>query len=69
MRRCSVGTESHGRTETGDESFGWAPQDIFVAPSWKTIIHEADEESVLFSFSDRPVQEKIGVWREGRGNA
>jgi len=24
---------------------------------------------VLFSFSDRPVQERIGVWREDRGNA
>jgi gentisate 1,2-dioxygenase len=33
------------------------------------VVHEADEESVLFSFSDRPVQEKIGIWREDRGNA
>jgi gentisate 1,2-dioxygenase len=31
--------------------------------------NEAEAESVLFSFSDRPVQEKIGVWREDRGNA
>ena len=28
-----------------------------------------EDECVLFSFSDRPVQEKIGVWREDRGNA
>jgi gentisate 1,2-dioxygenase len=40
-----------------------------VVPSWKPVVHEADEEAVLFSFSDRPVQEKIGVWREDRGNA
>jgi gentisate 1,2-dioxygenase len=41
-----------------------------VVPSWKPIVHEAlDGEAVLFSFSDRPVQEKIGVWREDRGNA
>ena len=26
-------------------------------------------KSVLFSFSDRPVQEKLGLWREARGNA
>jgi len=32
-------------------------------------VHEADGECVLFSFSDRPVQERIGVWREDRGNA
>jgi gentisate 1,2-dioxygenase len=24
---------------------------------------------VLFSFSDRVVQEKLGLWREARGNA
>jgi gentisate 1,2-dioxygenase len=41
-----------------------------VVPSWKPVAHEAlDGECVLFSFSDRPVQEKIGVWREDRGNA
>ena len=48
----------------------WGPKDIFVVPSWQPVVHEAVEgECVLFSFSDRPVQEKIGVWREDRGNA
>ncbi len=64
-----VAMEGKGRTRVGDATFEWAPKDIFVAPSWKPIAHEADEEAVLFSFSDRPVQEKIGVWREDRGNA
>jgi gentisate 1,2-dioxygenase len=40
-----------------------------VLPSWRPVVHEADGECVLFSFSDRVVQEKIGVWREDRGNA
>ena len=31
--------------------------------------HEAAEESVLFSFSDRPIQEALGLFREDRGNA
>jgi gentisate 1,2-dioxygenase len=61
--------EGHGRTRVGEEDFTWGPKDIFVVPSWKPVVHEAEEESVLFSFSDRPVQEKIGVWREDRGNA
>ena len=26
------------------------------------------EDTVLFSYSDRPVQEKPGLWRERRGN-
>ena len=28
-----------------------------------------ESEAVLFSYSDRPVQEKLGLWREQRGNA
>ena len=64
-----VAMEGHGRTRIGEETIDWTPKDIFVAPSWKPVTHEAEEESVLFSFSDRPVQEKIGVWREDRGNA
>ena len=27
---------------------------------------EADAECVLFSFSDRPVQQAVGIWREDR---
>jgi gentisate 1,2-dioxygenase len=65
-----VAMEGKGRTRIGEETFTWGPKDIFVAPSWKPVVHEAVEgECVLFSFSDRPVQEKIGVWREDRGNA
>jgi gentisate 1,2-dioxygenase len=34
-----------------------------------THTHHASKEAVLFSFSDRPVQEKLGLWREVRGNS
>jgi gentisate 1,2-dioxygenase len=36
-------------------------------PSWKQVSHEAENEAVLFSFSDRPVQKALGFWwvREG----
>ena len=27
------------------------------------------DDAVLFSYSDRPVQEKLGLWREERGNS
>jgi gentisate 1,2-dioxygenase len=40
-----------------------------VAPSWHWVTHEADSDSVLFSFSDRPVQQKLDLFREDRGNA
>ena len=60
--------EGGGRTRIGDQTLEWAPRDVFVVPSWHWYRHEPDQDSVLFSFSDRPVQEKLGLWREQRGN-
>ena len=56
--------EGRGKSRIGDETFTWGPRDVFVAPSWFTVSHEASEESVLFSASDRAVQKALGVWRE-----
>lgn len=61
-----VATEGSGRTTIDGQIFEWGPRDIFVAPSWKWIVHEADVESVLFSYSDRVAQQKLGFWREQR---
>ena len=61
-----VPVEGKGRTIVNGHAFEWGPQDIFVVPSWAWITHEADEESTLFSYSDRPAQEKLGFWREQR---
>ncbi len=60
--------EGTGTTTVGDQVFEWGPRDIFVVPSWHRHWHKADDEAVLFSFSDRPVQDKLGLWREERGN-
>ena len=59
--------EGEGKTRIGRTHLEWGPRDIFVAPSWHPVVHEARAESVLFSFSDRPIQEKLGLWREKRG--
>jgi len=56
--------EGKGRTRIGGETFEWGPRDIFVAPSWAPISIQADQESVIFSFSDRPAQKALGLWRE-----
>ena len=48
----------------GGKSFDWAPHDIFVVPSWCDVSHRADQDAVLFSYSDRPVQKALGLWRE-----
>jgi gentisate 1,2-dioxygenase len=56
--------EGKGRTRIGDQTFEWGPRDIFVAPSWQPISIQADQEAVIFSFSDRPAQQALGLWRE-----
>jgi gentisate 1,2-dioxygenase len=38
-------------------------------PSWKTVTHEAIDESVLFSFSDRAIQDALHLFREQRDDA
>lgn len=58
--------EGRGRTVIGDDAFEWGPRDVFVVPSWMSHRHIADDEAVLFAFSDRVVQQKLGVWREAR---
>ncbi len=60
--------EGRGRTVVGDTSIDWQPRDIFVVPSWRWHRHVTAGDAVLFSFSDRPVQLKLGLWREERGN-
>jgi gentisate 1,2-dioxygenase len=66
-------TEGTGRavvtTGAGDVTLNWKPKDLFVIPCWMPYRIEADEDAVLFSFSDRIAQEKLGIWRERRGNA
>ena len=63
-----VGVEGSGTSTIGDVKINWGPRDVFVVPSWHSVVHDVIEESVLFSFSDRVVQEKLGLWRERRGN-
>jgi gentisate 1,2-dioxygenase len=44
-----------------------SPNDIFAIPGWhKWRITSAASDAVLFAFSDRPVHEKLGLFREER---
>jgi gentisate 1,2-dioxygenase len=58
--------EGKGRSHVGETSFEWTENDIFVVPGWASQRHIAEREAVLFSFSDRAAQEKLGLWREQR---
>ncbi len=56
--------EGHGESKIGDQVFAWGPRDIFVVPSWTPVAHQASEQAILFSASDRPVQQALHLWRE-----
>jgi gentisate 1,2-dioxygenase len=56
--------EGRGRSQIGTTSFVWGARDVFVVPSWQAVSHEAQNDAVLFSFSDRPAQKSLGLWRE-----
>jgi gentisate 1,2-dioxygenase len=59
--------EGRGTAIIGDKSFALAPRDVFVCPPWVWRKFRAEDDLVLFTFSDRPVQEKLALWREDRG--
>ena len=56
--------EGRGRSVVGTETLEWGPRDVFVTPSWVPVRHFADEEAIVFSISDRPAQQALGLWRE-----
>jgi gentisate 1,2-dioxygenase len=57
--------EGQGTTIVDGKPIEWGVNDVFVVPSWKGYQHNASSEAVLFSISDRPAQEALGIWREG----
>ena len=64
-----VCTEGRGETrvtlpEGKEVVLPWKNQDVFVVPGWLKHTHHPAEDSVLFGFSDRSAQEKLGLFRE-----
>jgi len=59
--------EGKGRCLVNGETLAFGPKDVFVCPSWMPYRLEADEQVVIFSFSDRPVQQALDLWREQVG--
>lgn len=59
--------EGSGVTMVDGQPLEWGVNDVFVIPPWKRYSHEVkgNADAVLFSISDRPAQEALGIWREG----
>lgn len=58
--------EGNGQADINGLTFTFEENDIFVVPSWKVVRLHAKGDVVLFTFSDRPVQKALGLWREQR---
>jgi gentisate 1,2-dioxygenase/1-hydroxy-2-naphthoate dioxygenase len=59
--------EGSGVTEVEGEKLAWEAGDFFVIPNWSWHKHKnnsANIPAVLFSMTDRPLHEAIGVYRE-----
>jgi gentisate 1,2-dioxygenase len=65
--------EGTGRIHVGEgetaRTIAWKPRDIFAVPCWVPYRLESDGDATVFSYSDRVAQQKLGLWRELRGNA
>jgi gentisate 1,2-dioxygenase len=58
--------EGGGEAQVGDQTWRFQHNDVFVVPSWHALQLRAARDSLLFSFSDRPVQQALGLWRDER---
>lgn len=56
--------EGRGTLQVGEQRFDVEESDVVVVPSWQALQVQATTELTLFSYSDRPVQQALGLWRE-----
>ena len=57
--------EGSGTAKVGDTELRFEESDVFVVPNWTHAAIEASNDCIIFSFSDRAAQERLGIWREG----
>jgi gentisate 1,2-dioxygenase len=70
-RRSTDGTvmvvvEGRGTARIEGVEHPLAERDLLVIPSWHSLELRAETPLVLFAYSDRAAQEKLGLWREER---
>jgi gentisate 1,2-dioxygenase len=58
--------QGKGRSSIGGQTFDWEEGDIVAVPSWARQEHASSgaEDAILFSITDRPVLEALGLYRE-----
>ncbi|USQ98055.1 gentisate 1,2-dioxygenase [Caulobacter sp. RL271] len=56
--------EGRGRARIGDTEVELRERDVFVVPCWQSLVLQADEDLVLFAYSDKASQQKLGLYKE-----
>ena len=59
-----VVVEGSGVLTIDAKEFPLSAGEIVVTPSWSTRAISAQEDLVMFSYSDRATQQKLSLWRE-----
>ena len=65
-QRCHFVAEGGCSVELAGTWHALQAHDVFVVPPWETYRLQADEDCLLFSYSDRAAQEALGFFREER---
>ncbi|BEV15478.1 gentisate 1,2-dioxygenase [Herbaspirillum sp. DW155] len=58
--------EGEGEVYVDDQLLQFQENDVFVVPSWSSLQMKSRRRSILFSYSDRPAQQALGLWRDER---
>jgi gentisate 1,2-dioxygenase len=62
----SVQIEHNGVNGNTNVQFDFSPRDHFVIPSWHAARFSSTSGCVLFSYSDHPVHQALGIHKEER---
>ncbi|HEX3757165.1 MAG TPA: cupin domain-containing protein, partial [Kofleriaceae bacterium] len=61
-----VAVEGRGAIDVAGTRLDLAPHDVTVVPGWLPYTIRADDDLVLFSYSERAAQDRLGLFREQR---
>ena len=59
-----VGVEGTGIIHINDQAFPIGPRDVVVVPCWAKRRIDAVSDLIVFSYSDRATQQKLGLWKQ-----
>ena len=58
--------EGSGYTEVDGERLEWDRNDFLMVPNhrWRTMVNTGSTDAILYSYTDQPIINKIGHYRE-----